>query len=102
MNALSKFSKKIDFIDFFIKRNQGKYTLSLYYERKDFKFYISWFIYAIYDNQQNLEEMMINVFTKNCNLDITFLPLILSNHFVTLVRNEIENYKNYYGVDNIY
>lgn len=108
-----KFSQKYTkqeekFTRFFLKRNKT-YLMNFNpqtYQDKDFKFYISWFIFAINeemnDNKFKLLPMMIKFFITNSNLNIIYFPYIISQNFRNLVKDEIKFYKKHYNKSSIY
>ena len=99
MNIISSNDK--GFIDYFITKEK----VFLYnicpaaFEHEDFKFYIEWFIDAIYDNSNNeydIEKRFTYYFCNNFSLNIIFFTYIVSNKFRKRVEKDIEEYKRKY------
>ena len=75
------------------------------YKSDDFKFYMSWFIYAIndyIDKNYNIDEYFSYIFCNNGNLNIIYLPYILSADFRKRVIGAITEYKQKYKTEQIF
>lgn len=99
--------KKISFIDYFIKKEKEflKQLSPQAFEHKDFRFYISWFVFAIDSSgskEDNIVEQFKNHFCNNFELNIIFLPYIVNDNFRKIVIVDIDKYKSKYKKENIY
>lgn len=99
-------NKNKEFIDYFIAKEK-EFLLSIsspaYYD-KDFRFYMEWFILAIYDNMQdeyNIEERFTYYFTNNFSLNIMFFTYIVCDEFRSRVKKDIIEYEKKYNVEHI-
>lgn len=75
------------------------------YKSDDFEFYMSWFIYAIndyIDKNYNIDEYFSYIFCNNGNLNIIYLPYILSADFRKRVIGAITEYKQKYKTEQIF
>lgn len=94
-------SKGREFVDYFINKEKD----FLYkicpeaFGHKDFRFYMEWFIIAIYDNSNNeydIESRFTDYFCNNFSLNIIFFTYIISDEFRKRVEKDIEEYKKKY------
>lgn len=98
--------KESDFIDYFIEKERNFLSnINIEaYKNKDFKFYISWFIYSIDEymkEQYDIEKNFSDNFTNNKSLNIIFLTFIMSENFRNKVIEDIIEYKHIYNKDSI-
>lgn len=106
MNKI-KTKNNIRFIDFFVSKEE-QFLIRLNaeaFKNKDFKFYIEWFVYAIYDHMQeeyDIEKQFTFFFTNNFNLNIIFFIYIMNDEFRQRVKNDIIEYKNKFRKEHIY
>ena len=107
MNTKLERWKEEKFLRYFLKKE--KYFLMNFnieaYKSDDFKFYMSWFIYAIndyIDKNYNIDEYFSYIFCNNGNLNIIYLPYILSADFRKRVIGAITEYKQKYKTEQIF
>lgn len=100
-------SYKPKFIDYFIAKEQKflfKISPSAFLD-EDFKFYISWFIYAIDDymkEKYDIQKHFAHIFNENIQLNTIFFNYIIHSEFIPKVQQRIIEYKQRYNTDNIY
>ena len=86
MNTKLERWKEEKFLRYFLKKEKDflmNFNIEAY-KSDDFKFYMSWFIYAIndyIDKNYNIDEYFSYIFCNNGNLNIIYLPYILSADF---------------------
>lgn len=107
MNTKLERWKEEKFLRYFLKKE--KHFLTDFniaaYKSDDFKFYMSWFIHAIndyMDKNYNIDEYFSSIFCNNGNLNIIYLPYILSAEFRKRVIEAITEYKQRYKTDQIF
>lgn len=108
MNKIQfKTKNETKFIDYFISKERDfLYSLNpKAFNDKDFRFYMEWYICAIDEYMQesyDIEERFTFFFTNNFNLNIIFFIYIMSANFRNRVIDDIAEYKQKYGKENIY
>jgi len=101
MNTKLERWKEEKFLRYFLKKEKDflmNFNIEAY-KSDDFKFYMSWFIYAIndyIDKNYNIDEYFSYIFCNNGNLNIIYLPYILSADFRKRVIGAITEYKQKY------
>lgn len=107
MNTKLERWKEEKFLRYFL-RKEKKFLINFNietYKSTDFKFYMSWFIHAINDymnKNYDIEEFFSYMFCNNCNLNIVYLPYILSSEFRKRVMEAITEYKQKYKIEQIF
>ena len=107
MNTKLERWKEEKFLRYFLKKEKDflmNFNIEAY-KSDDFKFYMSWFIYAIndyIDKNYNIDEYFSYIFCNNGNLNIIYLPYILSADFRKRVRGAITEYKQKYKTEQIF
>ena len=96
-----------NFVDFFIvKEKKFLFHISPHaYENKDFRFYIEWFLNAIYDSMNkdyDVQEHLKYWFINNLNLNIIFLTYVVSDEFISRAKKDIEEYKQIFNKEYIF
>lgn len=99
--------KESDFIDYFIEKERN-FLSNINIEackNKDFRFYMSWFVYSIDEymkKQYDIEKDFSDNFINNKNLNIIFLTFIMNENFRKRVIEDIIEYKYKYNKESIY
>ena len=107
MNTKLERWKEEKFLRYFLKKEKDflmNFNIEAY-KSADFKFYMSWFIYAIndyIDKNYNIDEYFSYIFCNNGNLNIIYLPYILSADFRKRVIGAITEYKQKYKTEQIF
>lgn len=107
MNTKLEKWKEEKFLRYFLRKEKHfliNFNMETY-KSNDFKFYMSWFIHAINDymyKKYDIEEFFSYMFCNNCNLNIVYLPYILSSEFRTRVMETITEYKQKYKIEQIF
>ena len=107
MNTKLERWKEEKFLRYFLKKEKDflmNFNIEAY-KSDDFKFYMSWFIYAIndyIDKYYNIDEYFIYIYFNNGNLNIIYLPYILSADFRKRVIGAITEYKQKYKTEQIF
>ena len=107
MNTKLERWKEEKFLRYFLKKEKDflmNFNIEAY-KSDDFKFYMSWFIYAIndyIDKNYNIDEYFSYIFCNNGYLNIIYLPYILSADFRKRVIGAITEYKQKYKTEQIF
>lgn len=107
MNTKLERWKEEKFLRYFLKKEKDflmNFNIEAY-KSDDFKFYMSWFIYAIndyIDKSYDIEKFFSYIFCNNGNLNIIYLPYILSADFRKRVIGAITEYKQKYKTEQIF
>ena len=107
MNTKLERWKEEKFLRYFLKKEKDflmNFNIEAY-KSDDFKFYMSLFIYAIndyIDKNYNIDEYFSYIFCNNGNLNIIYLPYILSADFRKRVIGAITEYKQKYKTEQIF
>ena len=107
MNTKLERWKEQKFLRYFLKKEKDflmNFNIEAY-KSDDFKFYMSWFIYAIndyIDKNYNIDEYFSYIFCNNGNLNIIYLPYILSADFRKRVIGAITESKQKYKTEQIF
>ena len=107
MNTKLERWKEEKFLRYFLKKEKHflmDFNIAAY-KSDDFKFYMSWFIHAIndyMDKNYNIDEYFSSIFCNNGNLNIIYLPYILSADFRKRVIGAITEYKQKYKTEQIF
>ena len=107
MNTKLERWKEEQFLRYFLKKEKDflmNFNIKAY-KSDDFKFYMSWFIYGFYDyidKNYTIDEYFSYIFCNNGNLNIIYLPYILSADFRKRVIGAITEYKQKYKTEQIF